>query len=103
MAADQKREHKPKRESSKYQLNFIILAHQMRIALPFIANFAAGAIAGISEILTFYPLGIFLVYQVCLTKFTALSRCRMCYSSCQVWSPEHVLGQNADAAGHRQV
>ncbi|KAJ7434721.1 mitochondrial carrier domain-containing protein [Mycena latifolia] len=25
--------------------------------LPFIANFAAGAIAGISEILTFYPLG----------------------------------------------
>ena len=29
----------------------------MRLALPFIANFAAGAIAGISEILTFYPLG----------------------------------------------
>ncbi|KAJ6620443.1 mitochondrial carrier domain-containing protein [Mycena sp. CBHHK59/15] len=26
-------------------------------SLPFIANFAAGAIAGISEILTFYPLG----------------------------------------------
>ena len=26
-------------------------------ALPFVANFAAGAIAGISEILTFYPLG----------------------------------------------
>ncbi|KAL1699036.1 mitochondrial carrier domain-containing protein [Schizophyllum commune] len=26
--------------------------------LPFIANFAAGAIAGISEILTFYPLGV---------------------------------------------
>ena len=26
-------------------------------ALPFAANFAAGAIAGISEILTFYPLG----------------------------------------------
>lgn len=25
--------------------------------LPFIANFTAGAIAGISEILTFYPLG----------------------------------------------
>lgn len=28
-------------------------------ALPFIANFTAGAIAGISEILTFYPLGAF--------------------------------------------
>ena len=27
------------------------------VALPFVANFAAGAIAGISEILTFYPLG----------------------------------------------
>lgn len=27
------------------------------LALPFVANFAAGAIAGISEILTFYPLG----------------------------------------------
>jgi len=27
------------------------------VALPFIANFAAGAIAGVSEILTFYPLG----------------------------------------------
>lgn len=26
-------------------------------ALPFAANFAAGAIAGVSEILTFYPLG----------------------------------------------
>jgi hypothetical protein len=26
-------------------------------ALPFIANFTAGAIAGVSEILTFYPLG----------------------------------------------
>ena len=29
------------------------------LALPFIANFAAGAIAGISEILTFYPLGAY--------------------------------------------
>jgi hypothetical protein len=29
----------------------------IEIALPFIANFAAGAIAGVSEILTFYPLG----------------------------------------------
>ena len=28
------------------------------VALPFSANFAAGAIAGISEILTFYPLGM---------------------------------------------
>ena len=28
-----------------------------RPALPFIATFAAGAIAGVSEILTFYPLG----------------------------------------------
>ncbi len=28
------------------------------IALPFIANFAAGAIAGISEILVFYPLDV---------------------------------------------
>jgi len=28
MAADQKREHKPKRESSKHLLHFNILAHQ---------------------------------------------------------------------------
>lgn len=28
------------------------------IALPFVANFAAGAIAGISEILVFYPLDV---------------------------------------------
>ncbi|KAJ3571324.1 hypothetical protein NP233_g3824 [Leucocoprinus birnbaumii] len=39
MAAENKSEHKPK-------------------PLPFIANFAAGAIAGISEILTFYPLDV---------------------------------------------
>lgn len=32
-------------------------AHPVPAALPFVANFAAGAIAGISEILTFYPLG----------------------------------------------
>ncbi|PFH47428.1 hypothetical protein AMATHDRAFT_67729 [Amanita thiersii Skay4041] len=31
---------------------------QQRKPLPFIANFAAGAIAGISEILTFYPLDV---------------------------------------------
>ncbi|KAF9447383.1 mitochondrial carrier [Macrolepiota fuliginosa MF-IS2] len=39
MAAEQKTERKPK-------------------PLPFVANFAAGAIAGISEILTFYPLDV---------------------------------------------
>nr|GAT48325.1 ODC2-mitochondrial 2-oxodicarboxylate carrier [Mycena chlorophos] len=33
-------------------------APQERKPLPFIANFAAGAIAGISEILTFYPLDV---------------------------------------------
>ncbi|KAI1795447.1 mitochondrial carrier [Ganoderma leucocontextum] len=33
-------------------------AVQQRKPLPFIANFAAGAIAGISEILTFYPLDV---------------------------------------------
>ncbi|KIJ47167.1 hypothetical protein M422DRAFT_74824 [Sphaerobolus stellatus SS14] len=31
---------------------------QQRKPLPFIANFAAGAIAGVSEILTFYPLDV---------------------------------------------
>lgn len=30
---------------------------QCYLALPFVATFTAGAIAGISEILTFYPLG----------------------------------------------
>lgn len=39
MAAEQKPAHKPK-------------------PLPFIANFTAGAIAGVSEILTFYPLDV---------------------------------------------
>ncbi|KAI3609763.1 putative odc2-mitochondrial 2-oxodicarboxylate carrier [Moniliophthora roreri] len=33
------------------------MAESQRKPLPFIANFAAGAIAGVSEILTFYPLG----------------------------------------------
>lgn len=31
---------------------------QQRKPLPFVANFAAGAIAGVSEILTFYPLDV---------------------------------------------
>lgn len=30
----------------------------MSIALPFWANFVAGAIAGVTEILTFYPLDV---------------------------------------------
>ncbi|KAG6336741.1 hypothetical protein ID866_2346 [Astraeus odoratus] len=34
------------------------MATEQRKPLPFIANFAAGAIAGISEILTFYPLDV---------------------------------------------
>ncbi|KAF8630084.1 hypothetical protein AX17_005482 [Amanita inopinata Kibby_2008] len=34
------------------------MAEQERKPLPFIANFAAGAIAGVSEILTFYPLDV---------------------------------------------
>ncbi|KAH7882744.1 mitochondrial carrier [Phlebopus sp. FC_14] len=34
------------------------MAKQERKPLPFIANFFAGAIAGVSEILTFYPLGV---------------------------------------------
>ncbi|KAG1750442.1 mitochondrial carrier [Suillus paluster] len=33
------------------------MATDQRKPLPFVANFAAGAIAGVSEILTFYPLG----------------------------------------------
>lgn len=40
-------------------------------ALPFIANFTAGAIAGVSEILTFYPLGDYdrLLHQSCILIF----------------------------------
>ncbi|ESK89187.1 putative odc2-mitochondrial 2-oxodicarboxylate carrier [Moniliophthora roreri MCA 2997] len=34
------------------------MAESQRKPLPFIANFAAGAIAGVSEILTFYPLDV---------------------------------------------
>lgn len=34
------------------------MAAEQRKPLPFIANFAAGAIAGVSEILTFYPLDV---------------------------------------------
>ncbi|KAL4077962.1 mitochondrial carrier [Scleroderma citrinum] len=34
------------------------MATEQRKPLPFIANFAAGAIAGVSEILTFYPLDV---------------------------------------------
>ncbi|KAF8657825.1 hypothetical protein AX14_007824 [Amanita brunnescens Koide BX004] len=34
------------------------MAEQQRKPLPFIANFTAGAIAGVSEILTFYPLDV---------------------------------------------
>lgn len=34
------------------------MATDQRKPLPFIANFAAGAIAGVSEILTFYPLDV---------------------------------------------
>jgi hypothetical protein len=37
----------------------VLVLIRKHVALPFIANFAAGAIAGISEILTFYPLGVF--------------------------------------------
>ncbi|KAF5376392.1 hypothetical protein D9757_008650 [Collybiopsis confluens] len=33
------------------------MSEQPKKPLPFVANFAAGAIAGVSEILTFYPLG----------------------------------------------
>ena len=49
-------DHKPKREHAHLEvtpvLTFVLLS-----ALPFVANFTAGAIAGIAEILTFYPLG----------------------------------------------
>ncbi|KAL5498235.1 hypothetical protein ACEPAH_2375 [Sanghuangporus vaninii] len=38
------------------------MAAEQKKPLPFIANFTAGAIAGISEILTFYPLGKSLLY-----------------------------------------
>lgn len=43
-------------------------------ALPFVANFTAGAIAGISEILTFYPLGE-LVIKWCFTVCDLYRRC----------------------------
>ena len=53
----------PKRENCLLVLPWCLLTSInehfaiIKIALPFIANFAAGAIAGVSEILTFYPLG----------------------------------------------
>lgn len=34
------------------------MSTEQKKALPFVANFAAGAIAGVSEILTFYPLDV---------------------------------------------
>jgi hypothetical protein len=43
---------------SSLSRRFNPLTHLFSIlALPFYATFAAGAIAGVSEILTFYPLG----------------------------------------------
>ena len=53
MATDQK-----KRKASLWtaMLKLTVITFLLE-ALPFIANFTAGAIAGISEILTFYPLG----------------------------------------------
>jgi hypothetical protein len=38
----------------------LITCWTIHTALPFIATFTAGAIAGVSEILTFYPLGEYL-------------------------------------------
>uniref|UniRef100_A0A0W0EWD7 Mitochondrial carrier n=1 Tax=Moniliophthora roreri TaxID=221103 RepID=A0A0W0EWD7_MONRR len=40
------------------------MAESQRKPLPFIANFAAGAIAGVSEILTFYPLVLVVCIEV---------------------------------------
>jgi len=34
------------------------MASEQKKSLPFVYNFVAGAIAGISEILTFYPLDV---------------------------------------------
>ena len=75
-------------------------------ALPFVANFAAGAIAGISEILTFYPLGeshILRAHARTLTRITR--RCREFLASHAGQAPAHahrvlsVTGQDAYAAG----
>ena len=44
------------------------------VALPFIANFTAGAIAGISEILTFYPLGE--SHHPCIAPTKVIHSCR---------------------------
>ena len=46
-------------------LNRVLL---LGVALPFIANFTAGAIAGVSEILTFYPLGGLLLFFLVVLK-----------------------------------
>ena len=46
-----------KRELESPEVDLFFLSHFRSLALPFVANFAAGAIAGVSEILTFYPLG----------------------------------------------
>jgi solute carrier family 25 2-oxodicarboxylate transporter 21 len=55
--------------------------------LPFYATFTAGAIAGISEILTFYPLGEYTAFS--LFHVLKLScRCRTCYLWTR-WSHEH--------------
>lgn len=49
----------PKRKSRAILLleEPILIVFPPLLALPFAATFAAGAIAGVSEILTFYPLG----------------------------------------------
>lgn len=49
------------KKTYKFSL-FSMITHSLLLfaELPFIATFIAGAIAGISEILTFYPLGVFL-------------------------------------------
>jgi hypothetical protein len=52
-------DHIPKREHTHRELASGISSTYITFlsALPFVANFTAGAIAGIAEILTFYPLG----------------------------------------------
>lgn len=67
-------DHKPKREHGYLEvipvLTFVLLS-----ALPFVANFTAGAIAGIAEILTFYPLGEPFPYLFCFPTITIHRRC----------------------------
>lgn len=56
MATEQKK-GEYRRACDQFGCGEVTLNTHVPLALPFAANFVAGAIAGVSEILTFYPLG----------------------------------------------